>query len=192
VKTNLIFIIASLVITSCSVSTTKKTEEIKYQNIELSTIDTTDYLIAKSPDDPNYELGSSFAFVNRNGDTIIPIGKYYATYTDTLKTFAIVSDHKLGMIGIDKNENVLYKVFRFDNGPDYIKEGLFRVIRNGKIGFANKDGVIVIPCQFDCAFFFENGKAKVSNDCNEIKDFEHTRWESDSWYFIDKTGRRIE
>ena len=191
-KTNLIFIIASLVITSCSVSKTKKTEEIKYQNIELSTIDTTDFLIAKSPDDPNYELCSSFAFVNRNGDTIIPIGKYYATYTDTLKTFAIVSDHKLGMIGIDKNENVLYKVFRFDNGPDYIKEGLFRVIRNGKIGFANKDGVIVIPCQFDCAFFFENGKAKVSNDCNEIKDFEHTRWESASWYFIDKSGRRIE
>ena len=190
-KTNLLFIIAALVITSCSISKTKKTEEIKYQDLDLSTIDTTDYLIAKSPDDPNYELGSPFVFVNREGDTIISTGKYYATYTDTLKTFAIVSDHKLGMIGIDRNENILFKIFRFDNGPDYIKEGLFRVIRNGKIGYANAQGEVVIPCQFDCAYYFENGKAKVSKDCKEIKDFEHTRWESDSWYFIDKTGKII-
>lgn len=191
-KTNLTLIIAVLILVSCSISKTKKVEEIKYHDIELSSIDTTNFLIAKSPDDPYYELGSPFTFVNRNGDTIIPTGKYYATYTDTLKTFAIVSDHKLGMVGIDKSENVLFNVYRFDNGPDYMKEGLFRVMRNDKIGFANKLGVIVIPCQFDCAFYFENGRAKVTKECKRIKEGEYTRPVSDSWYFIDKTGKRIE
>jgi hypothetical protein len=191
-KTNLILIIASIVLISCSISKNNKIKEIGYHDLDLSTIDTNDFLIAVSPDDPNYEFGSPFAFVNKKGDTIIPIGKYYATYTDTLKTFAIVSYPKLGMIGIDRHENILFKAFRFDNGPDYIKEGLFRVIRNGKIGYANELGVVVIPCQFDCAYYFENGRARVSKNCEKIKDFEHTGWKSDSWYFIDKTGKRIE
>lgn len=175
---------------SCSVN--KESEGIKYHNLDIQLIDTNDYLIRVSPDDPYYEWGSPFAYVNKKGDTIIPSGKYIVTCADTIKTYAILAKDSLPFIGIDRNENILYKVFYFDNGPDELKEGLFRVIRNGKIGFANKLGEIVIPCQFDCAYYFENGKAKVSNDCNEIKDFEHTRWESDSWYFIDKTGRRIE
>ena len=191
-RASLILIIASVVLISCSILKNKEVERIKYHDLDLSIIDTNDILIAISPDDPNYELGSPFAFVNSKYDTIIPNGKYYATYADTLKTFAIVSDHKLGMIGIDRNGNILFKVFKFDNGPDYINEGLFRVIRNNKIGYANKYGEIVIPCQFECAYYFENGKAKVSNNCKEIKDYEHSRWESDSWYFIDKTGKRIE
>lgn len=192
IKRIIILLIPSIIILSCSVLMNKESEGIMYHNLDMQLIDTNDYLLRVSPDDPYYEWGSPFAYVNKKGDTIIPFGKYNATCNDTIKTYAILTKDSMGFIGIDRNEKILYKVFYFDNGPDELKEGLFRVIRNGKIGFANEFGEIVIPCQFDCAYYFENGKAKVSLDCNKIKDLDHIRWESDTWFYIDKTSKRIE
>ena len=73
----------------------------------------------------------------------------------------------------------------FDNGPDYLEDGLFRIIQNGKIGYADKNGVIVIEPKFECADQFENGIARVALDCTLVKDEsdpEHSRMESDSWF----------
>jgi WG containing repeat len=87
-------------------------------------------------------------------------------------------------------KKTLYEVFPFDNGPDYPSEGLIRVVKNGKIGFANaKTYTLIIAPQFDCAFPFENGKAKVSNNCKTIKDGEHNIWTSESWQYVDKKGK---
>ncbi|MBI1225795.1 MAG: hypothetical protein GC192_11210 [Bacteroidetes bacterium] len=91
---------------------------------------------------------------------------------------------------MDSQKKVLYEVFIYDNGPDYESEGLIRVMKNGKIGYADaKTYAIVIEPQFDCAFPFENGKAKVSNQCKTIKEGEHSRWESDAWQYVDKQGK---
>jgi hypothetical protein len=91
---------------------------------------------------------------------------------------------------VDNKKTPLYDVFIYDNGPDYPTEGLIRVVKNGKIGYADaKTYALVIEPQFDCAFPFENGKAKVSNQCKTIKEGEHSRWESDRWQYVDKQGR---
>ncbi|MDX1913649.1 MAG: alpha/beta hydrolase-fold protein [Saprospiraceae bacterium] len=83
----------------------------------------------------------------------------------------------------------LYEVFIFDNGPDYPSEGLIRVVKNGKIGYADANTYeIVIAPQFDCAFPFENGKAKVSNQCQTVKEGEYHSWKSDTWLFVDRQG----
>ena len=59
-----------------------------------------------------------------------------------------------------------HKVFRFDNGPDYTSDGLFRILVENKIGYADSaTGKIVINPQFECAWPFEHGVAKVSVDC---------------------------
>lgn len=90
----------------------------------------------------------------------------------------------------DAQKTPLYEVFIYDNGPDYEAEGLIRVVKNGKIGYADaKTYAIVIEPQFDCAFPFENGKAKVSNQCKTVKDGEHSVWESDAWQYVDKQGK---
>ncbi|MEM9885545.1 MAG: WG repeat-containing protein [Bacteroidota bacterium] len=86
------------------------------------------------------------------------------------------------MISFRTNENTLYEIFPFDNGPDYLKEGRFRIVRNGKIGYANKFGEIVIPCQFDFAYPFSNGYAKVSKNCRPVKKHDHYIWESKSLF----------
>lgn len=91
---------------------------------------------------------------------------------------------------LDGQKTPLYDVFIYDNGPDYEADGLIRIVKNGKIGYADaKTFAIVIEPQFDCAYPFEGGKAKVSNQCKTVKDGEHSVWESDAWQYVDKQGK---
>lgn len=127
------------------------------------------------------------------GEVIIPPGKYLHCFTDTFSTYAIVLDPTLGFIGIDREEKVMYQVFPFDNGPDYPSDGLFRILKDKKIGYADEaSGQIIIAPQFDCAYPFENGKAQVSTDCQVQTEGEHSSWTSDHWYSIDKKGGKVE
>ncbi|MFN0202777.1 MAG: WG repeat-containing protein [Bacteroidia bacterium] len=90
----------------------------------------------------------------------------------------------------DSKKKALYEVFIYDNGPDYAAEGLIRVVKEGKIGYANaKTYTLVIAPQFDCAYPFENGKAKVSTQCNTVKDGEYSTWQSNAWQYVDKKGK---
>lgn len=90
-----------------------------------------------------------------------------------------------------------YKAYQFDNGDDYIKEGMYRIIdERGKIGYADEDGNIVIQPRFAFGFPFENGIAKVT-DIGCEKEVPGSRgeyhyWDSDNWYYIDKTGRKVD
>lgn len=106
--------------------------------------------------------------------------------TDSL---AMVQTTEGKWVIMDSKKMALYAVFVYDNGPDYPSEGLMRVVKNGKIGYADaKTYAIVIEPQFDCAYPFENGKAKVSTNCKIVKDGEYDVWESEAWQFIDKKG----
>ena len=83
-------------------------------------------------------------------------------------------------------------MFSFDNGPDYASEGLFRIIQNNKIGYADSaTGKVIIKPQFGCAFPFDNGFAKVSFNCATHSDGEHKIWTSDNWFYIDKKGKKV-
>lgn len=133
-----------------------------------------------------------YGYRNLEGDTIIPLGKYSLCFTDTLKAYAIVAIPYKGFVAIDRQENIIYNVFPFDNGPDNFSDGLFRIHIDGKIGYADSiTGEIIIKPQFDCAWQFQNGVAKVSADCKTQSDGEHSTWLSDSWFYIDRTGKKV-
>jgi len=133
-----------------------------------------------------------YCYKNLNGDTIIPFSKYSICYTDTFKTYAIVAIPHNGFVAIDRQEKILYNVFPFDNGPDNVSDGLFRILINDKIGYADSaTGIIVIKPQFKCAYQFENGMAKVSMDCKTKSDGEHSTWLSEKWFYIDNKGRTV-
>jgi hypothetical protein len=132
-------------------------------------------------------------YKNSKGNVIIPAGRYSMCFTDTFRTFAIVLKPSLGFVAIDRQEAVLYEVYPFDNGPDPVADGLFRIRRDQKIGYADAlTGNVVIEPQYTCAYPFENGMAKVSTDCTSEADGEHTTWISDHWSTIDKAGRIID
>jgi hypothetical protein len=132
-------------------------------------------------------------YKDNNGIVVIPAGKYLQCYTDTFRNFAIVNKPHVGFVAIDKNEEVLYEVFPFDNGPDEPHDGLFRIRIKGKIGYADAvTGMVVIPAQYDAAFYFENGVAKVGKRCKSIFDgYEHYIWQCKQWYYINTKGEEV-
>jgi len=130
-----------------------------------------------------------FAYYDKNGNKVL--GDFYVAYTKILNDYAIVSNPR--PVLIDRKGNVIYNIFIFDNGPDYSEEGLYRIIENGKIGYVDSlSSQIVIQPQFEAAYPFENGKAKVSFHAKLIKDGEYSFWKSDEWFYIDKKGNKIE
>ncbi|MEP1096040.1 MAG: WG repeat-containing protein [Cyclobacteriaceae bacterium] len=143
------------------------------------------------------QYGSSVAYVNMEGDTIIPFGNFAYFGTDTMVYFANVllhpDDSTYGrIVGISQDQQILFDVVTFDIAPDPFNEGLTRVKRNTKMGYANQRGEIVIPCKYDYARWFKNGVAEVTFDAKEYYDLdEHLRVESDSWFEIDKQGKPI-
>lgn len=139
-----------------------------------------------------FEVGDAVGYVNTKGDTVVPAGKYAFAFTDTIREFGMVINKEDGKImGIDQRGTELYEVFKYDNGPDYSEDGIFRIIKDGKIGYANEAGTIIIEPSFKCAYPFEGDFAKVSDECETTKMREYVAWESDNWYQIDKTGKRV-
>lgn len=137
------------------------------------------------------------AYINSKGDTIIPFGKYAYFGTDTLAHFAYVMEHPNDStygrcIAINQNQKTLFDIVIFDCGPDYFNEGLTRVLRNGKMGFVNHYGEIIIPCRYDYAKSFYNGTAEVTYHAEEHYDLdEHLIVESKEWFFINPQGEKI-
>ena len=185
-------VICLCLLISCNLQNQKATINSEYISVNLK--DTLNPLIAISTDSI-YQIGTPVGFKNKNQDTVIKIGKYSHCWTDTFKTFAIVFDQvntNNNVVAINQNEQILFDIYISDNYPDDIKEGLFRVKQNGKIGFSNKYGQIIIPCIYECAYPFENGKAKVTLNCQiEIDKYEHKFQKSNDWFFIDRSGKKI-
>lgn len=85
-----------------------------------------------------------------------------------------------------------YRIFQYDNGDDYICEGVRRIVdKNGKIGFTDEKGTVVIAPRFAFVFPFENGVAKATTQGHEVKEGEHARWISPEWFYIDHNGNRV-
>lgn len=98
---------------------------------------------------------------------------------------------ELGFAAIDSTGAFLFEVFPYDNGPDYPSDGLIRIQDNGKVGYANLDGKIVIPPSFECAYPFKNGVAIICEGGTLIRKGEHNIWKEARWGAIDKAGTII-
>jgi hypothetical protein len=117
--------------------------------------------------------------------------KYEILGTDTLFDMAFVTlNYK--WVAINNHDSIILSPYIFDNGPDYIEEGLFRFVENNKIGFANEKGRKIILAQFDFASTFKGGLAAFSVGGKMEKwDEEHSTWNGGLWGFIDKKGQVV-
>lgn len=133
-------------------------------------------------------------YVNAQGDTLIPFGECVVCFSDSLP-YAIVlkwDDQSYGFPAINAKDEEVFRVFVFDNGPDYIEEGTFRIVKDGKIGYASVSGEIIVPPMYEAAWPFENGRAQVSLYARKEQDGEHWFWTETDWFYIDKNGNRQE
>ena len=148
--------------------------------------------------EPYLEVGVPVCYLNERGDTIVPYGKYRYCQTDTIKKIGFVYENKpkdARIICINDAGKELFYVFKYDNGPDYTQEGLFRIMdEDGLIGFANSLGNVIIEPQFKFAYPFKEGKAKVTFTGKQkaMPDGEHHEWVNDKWQYINKKGELIQ
>ena len=141
--------------------------------------------------DKHLEVGVPVCYLNERGDTVVPYGRYRFCQTDTIRNIGFVYENKQDarIVCIDHQGKELFYVFKYDNGPDYIREGLFRIMdENGSIGFADSLGNVVIKPQFKFATPFEEGKTQVTRSGKAYDDGEHSFWESDEWQYINEKG----
>ncbi|WP_211204030.1 WG repeat-containing protein [Chloroherpeton thalassium] len=133
-----------------------------------------------------FESDGLWGFISNTDSIQIPPTYLFAQ--DFLPTgIAAVLDSS-GWFYIDTLGNRLLAPYIFDNGPDYFSENLARFVVDGKVGFFNQQGKIVISAQFDFATPFLNGVAKVSQGCEFIKTGEHTEVTGGKWGIIDTSG----
>lgn len=142
------------------------------------------------------ERNGLYGYKNAANDTVIAY-EYIHACNDSINTLGFVFNSRNGKIICFNNKGErLFHVFNYDNGPDYIQEGLFRIEdENGLIGFADSTGNVAITPQFKFAFPFNDGKAKVTFE-GELKDVPGSNgskhyWDSTNWFYIDRQGFQI-
>lgn len=111
---------------------------------------------------------------------------------DTVSFFCIIA-----ILFCNISCSVYYTPYQFDNGDDYYVEGSRRIVdKNGKIGFEDESGKVIIKPRFAFAFPFKNGIAKVTESGSKVEvtdsGGEYHYWDSDNWYNIDKTGNKLD
>jgi hypothetical protein len=140
-----------------------------------------------------HPTSDAYAYVAATGDTVIPFGRYPMAATERFDQLALVLKPGVGWVGINRREQVLFKAFVFDNGPDYPAQGLMRIVNDANlIGYADTaTGRVVLPPRYEAAFPFENGRARVGRHCQLETDGEHSLWHCAQWYYIDRQGRSL-
>jgi WG containing repeat len=98
-----------------------------------------------------------------------------------------------GWGAINKKKQILYKPFIFDNGPDYVQEGLLRYIEDGKMGFVDEAGKKMITAEYDFVSPFEGGVARFCNGCRAVEVGEHRQMDEKTgiWGRINKSGKKL-
>lgn len=93
----------------------------------------------------------------------------------------------------DRKGNFLYQSFLYDNGADYFEEGVRRFVKNGKVGFADRNGKTVIEAQHDFVAPFNYGYASFCDGCDwEKTDDEHKAIIGGIWGIMNKKGEVVQ
>lgn len=92
----------------------------------------------------------------------------------------------------DRKGDFLYQPFMYDNGPDYFVEGLRRFVKNGKIGFADRNGKVIIEPKHDFVDYFNYGYASFCDGCDwEKTDDEHKSIVGGKWGMMNARGETV-
>jgi hypothetical protein len=136
-----------------------------------------------------FEQDGRWGYRDSRGAVVIE-PRYQAADPFSSKGIAAVLGDR-GWVYIDRTGRVLIAPFIFDNGPDYFHQGLARFTAEGKFGFFNSSGAVVIGPQFDFADSFSQDRAAVCQGCRKVAAGEHWFMEGGTWGFIDRAGMLV-
>jgi WG containing repeat len=107
-----------------------------------------------------------------------------------LAAFTILS---FGRVYINRTGRIIIRdVAFFDNGPDDFHHGLVRIERDGKWGYADPTGRIVVPMQYSCALNYKDQYTDIGPilcvGCHSQKVGEYTDCDGGKWFRTDPHG----
>jgi hypothetical protein len=177
------FVIASMAATLASDAATLDSDSGYYTCAYCSRV--------KTDEDSDGELQQheNCAVVDSNGDIVV-VEEHLRNIDFGDDSIAGVYIAPLGHAYVSRQGKVAM-VCTYDNGPDYFAEGLARIVVDGKYGFIDRSLDVVIPPQYDMAYPFRNGMARVGHGCREDTVGEHRAMECGIWEYVDHHGRRV-
>ena len=93
----------------------------------------------------------------------------------------------------DKKGNFLYRPFFYDNGADYFSEGVRRFVKNGKVGFVDRNGTVIIKPEHDFVSSFNYGYAAFCDGCDwEKTEDEHKAIVGGTWGMMNFKGEIVQ
>ncbi len=134
--------------------------------------------------------GERWGYKDALGGVVIP-PKYILAQEFSAEGLAAASNDGVWVL-IDRWGRVLARPFVTDNGPDPFREGRARFVSDGKFGFFDTFGRVVIPPRFDFAKPFANGLAAVCRGCKLVRKGEQTTVSDGTWGHIDTAGNRVD
>ena len=150
-----------------------------------------------------YDSQSQINYIaDKNGNNLKSLDKKYilAFQPDKIEYFKIFSGNN-HWNAIDINGNILFEIPDEDYNvpsPAYLSENRIRFIENGKVGFRNRKGKIIIPPKFEYAEQFHNGKSVIGEKCvyieekaesaNNVNYEKHYKTECQKFGIINKRG----
>ena len=131
------------------------------------------------------------------------VGFEHCAWSDATGHFHLKREHLLslefdrhGLAGVNidggwyyvRRDGRLAPVMMMDNWAEDFADGLARSPVGGKIGFIDRNLVLVIPARYDGALPFEHGWAQVCVECKLTSDGEHSWYVGGRWRCIDHHG----
>ncbi len=139
------------------------------------------------------------SIVDEDGRVIIkPFRTFYGYgHNSEIKDdFFYVFDRDNQTYASDREGNILFYPFYFDNGPDYFWEETTRITyEKNKVGIADKHGKIIVSPKYDFMHPFEMGYAFYCIGCylDRKKDEEHPPLvNTDNFGYVDRNGREVQ
>jgi len=136
-----------------------------------------------------FEEDEKWGYKNNQGQVMIPPTYHLAGQFNPYGIAAVVDDS--GWVYISMNGRQLLRPYIIDNGPDYFHEGLARIIDQGKIGFMDESGTVVISANFDFVLPFSEGLAAFCVGCKPVSQGEYAIMEGGKWGYINSTGEIV-
>ena len=137
-----------------------------------------------------FEKDGRYGFRLKGSDVILIEPRYDFATTFTSQGIAAVVDGS-GWAWIDRTAKVLARPHVVDNGPDTFSDGLTRIVENGRYGFMNEHGRVVIAARFAYAEPFDEGYALICADCTRVADGNHVRMTGRRCGAVDLTGEIV-
>lgn len=136
-----------------------------------------------------FKQDGKWGYRDNSGNVVIS-PRFELAHKFSPEGIAAVVDEK-GWAYIDRAGHIAVRPLVVDNGPDYFREGLARFSRDGKVGFFDRHGKVVIHPLYAHAEPFFEGRAAVCEGCTAIEEGEHRAVRGGKWGFIDRAGRLV-